>query len=130
MTEILGLTDSVTFLGERSDVESFYAALDIASLSSYGEGFPNVIGEAMACCIPCVVTDVGDCRRVVGKTGIVVPAKDPEALRNGWNRLINKGQEERAKLGIAARRRIHENFEISKVAGQYEELYQKLTIFF
>ena len=128
LVETLGLTGRVTCLGERSDVEFFYPALDIASLSSsYGEGFPNVIGEAMACCIPCVVTDVGDCRRLVGKTGIVVPAKDPVALKKGWDRLIDKGQMERAKLGMAARRRIFENFAISKVARQYEELYQKLT---
>ena len=128
LVETLGLTGRVTCLGERSDVEFFYPALDIASLSSsYGEGFPNVIGEAMACCIPCVVTDVGDCRRLVGKTGIVVPAKDPVALKKGWDKLIDKGKMERAKLGMAARRRIFENFAISKVARQYEELYQKLT---
>ena len=128
LVETLGLTGRVTCLGERPDVESFYPALDIASLSSsYGEGFPNVIGEAMACCIPCVVTDVGDCRRLVGKTGIVVPAKDPVALKKGWDRLIDKGQMERAKLGMAARKRIFENFAISKIARQYEELYQELA---
>lgn len=126
MIESLGLTDKVTCLGERPDVEFFYPALDIASLSSYGEGFPNVIGEAMACCIPCVVTDVGDCRRLVGKTGIVVPSKDSEALKKGWDKLIDKGQVERANLGAAARRRILENFAISKVAEQYEELYEKV----
>ncbi len=127
LVETLGLTGRVTCLGERPDVEFFYPALDIASLSSsYGEGFPNVIGEAMACCIPCVVTDVGDCRRLVGKTGIVVPAKDPMALKKGWDRLIDKGRMEREKLGMAARRRIIENFAISKIAGQYEERYQKL----
>lgn len=126
IVETLGLTGKVIFLGERSDVETFYPALDIASLSSYGEGFPNVIGEAMACGIPCVVTDVGDCRRLVGKTGVVVPAKDSEALKRGWGRLIDKGQVERANLGAAARRRILENFAISKVAEQYEELYQKV----
>ena len=126
IVEALGLRGRVILLGERPDVESFYPALDIASLSSYGEGFPNVIGEAMACCIPCVVTDVGDCRRLVGKTGIVVPAKNPEALEKGWEALIDKGQAERNKLGKAARRRILENFEISNIAGRYEELYQRV----
>ncbi len=125
--ETLGLTGRVTCLGERTDVESYDAALDIASLSSaYGEGFPNAIGEAMACGVPCVVTDVGDCGRLVDKTGIVVPANDPEALKNGWDKLIRKGRAERVKLGLAARRRILENFEISKIAGQYEALYQKV----
>ena len=126
IVEALGLGGRVIFLGERPDVESFYPALDIASLSSYGEGFPNVIGEAMACCVPCVVTDVGDCLQLVGRTGIVVPAKNPEALKEGWEELIDKGQAERNKLGTAARRRILENFEISDIAGRYEELYQRV----
>jgi glycosyltransferase involved in cell wall biosynthesis len=124
--EALGLTNRVTFLGEHLDIESFLAALDIASLSSYGEGFPNVVGEAMACGIPCVVTDVGDCRRLVGKTGIVVPPRDAPALKKGWERLMDKGQLERENLGSAARRRMFENFEISKIAGQYGELYQRI----
>ena len=124
----LGLKDRVTCLGERMDVESFYAALDIASLSSsHGEGFPNVIGEAMACAIPCVVTDVGDSRRLVEKTGIVVPPKDPEALKSGWDTLINMGRSGRADMGKTARRRIFENFSISRVAAQYEAQYQRLS---
>ena len=123
----LGLKDRITCLGERTDVESFYAALDIASLSSsHGEGFPNVVGEAMACSIPCVVTDVGDSRRLVGKTGIVVPPKDSMALKKGWDTLINKGQSERVNMGRAARERILENFTISSVAAQYEEQYQQV----
>jgi glycosyltransferase involved in cell wall biosynthesis len=122
-----GLKYRVTCLGERMDVESYYAALDIASLSSsHGEGFPNVIGEAMACAIPCVVTDVGDSRWLVGKTGIVVPPKDPMALKKGWDTLINKGQAERANMGRAARKRILENFTISSVAALYEEQYQQV----
>lgn len=123
----LGLKHRVSCLGERMDIESFYAALDIASLSSsHGEGFPNVVGEAMACSIPCVVTDVGDSRRLVGKTGIVVPPKDSMALKKGWDTLINKRQTERANMGRAARKRILENFAISSVAAQYEEQYQQV----
>ncbi|EFK10926.1 glycosyltransferase, group 1 family protein [delta proteobacterium NaphS2] len=126
--DALGLTDKVIRLGERSDVVPFYAALDMASLSSaYGEGFPNFIGEAMACRVPCVVTDVGDCRRLVGDTGIIVPVKDPAALKKGWEKLIDMGSVARYNLGLAARKRIHEKFAISKIAGQYESLYESFV---
>ncbi|MCF8127342.1 MAG: glycosyltransferase, partial [Deltaproteobacteria bacterium] len=119
MIDALGLKGRVMCLDEHSDVVPFYAALDIASLSSaYGEGFPNVIGEAMACCVPCVATDVGDCRRLVGNTGIIVPAKDSRALKKGWEKLIDMGSVARDSLGSAARKRIREKFTISKIAGQ------------
>jgi len=128
MIDALGLKEKVICLGEHSDVVPFYAALDIASLSSaYGEGFPNVIGEAMACCVPCVATDVGDCRRLVGNTGIIVPAKDSMALKNGWEQLIDMGSVARNNLGSAARKRIREKFTLSKIAGQYEELYKRVV---
>ncbi len=126
--DALGLKGRVMCLGEHSDVAPFYAALDIASLSSaYGEGFPNVIGEAMACCVPCVATDVGDCRRLVGNTGIIVPAKDPRALKKGWEQIMDMGSVARGDLGSAARKRIREKFTISKIAGQYEELYESVV---
>ncbi len=127
MVERLGLSDRVTCLGEQSDTAPFNMALDIASLSSaYGEGFPNVIGEAMSCAIPCVVTDVGDCRRLVGNTGIVVPPKDSGALKDGWDRMIQMGSVKRRRLGEAARNRILEHFTISKVAARYEDLYENI----
>lgn len=126
--DALGLTDKVICLGERSDVAPFYAALDMASLSSaYGEGFPNVIGEAMACRVPCVVTDVGDCRQLVGDTGIIVPPKDPKALKKGWGQLIDMGSAARDNLGLAARKRIREKFAISRIAGRYETLYESMV---
>ena len=71
------IQDRVHLLGERNDVPRIMQALDVVTPSSYGEGFPNVIGEAMACGAVCVVTDAGDSRRIVGETGIVVPPRDP-----------------------------------------------------
>jgi glycosyltransferase involved in cell wall biosynthesis len=121
------LKDRLHLLGLRKDVERIMAALDIVSSSSaYGEGFPSSIGEAMACGVPCVVTDVGDSERIVGKTGRVVPSKDPQALANAWKELIDIGQEGRRNLGFSARKRIKEHFEISEVVKQYEALYTSL----
>ncbi len=83
----LGLGSRVRWLPAQADVRGVYGALDLlTSSSSSGEGFSNVIGEAMACGTHCVVTDAGDSARIVGPTGIVVVRRDPEALADGWRR--------------------------------------------
>jgi glycosyltransferase involved in cell wall biosynthesis len=114
-------------LGERRDIPRLTAALDISSLSSYAEGFPNVVGEAMACGVPCVVTDVGDCRMIVGQTGIVVPPRDPDALAEGWRTLLRMDQDARIQLGAAARERIQRHFSLRQVVDEYEQLYLSLA---
>lgn len=73
-----------------SRMSAAYNALDICTSSSYGEGMPNAIAEAMACGVPCVVTQVGDSPAVVGDTGIVVPPKNAEALAAGWLTMIER----------------------------------------
>src|SRR3954451_3015646 len=93
----LGLADRIILLGERRDMPAFFAGLDICALSSaYGEGCPNVLGEAMACGVPCIATDVGDAADVIGDTGTVMPARDPAALAAGIERLIGVGAAGRA----------------------------------
>lgn len=113
-------------LGPREDIPRLAAALDIASSSSFGEGFPNVVGEAMSCGVPCVVTDVGDSDRIVGTTGRIVAAKDPEALAMAWKEMIALGEEGRRRLGVAARKRVMDRFELSKIVKKYEALYTSL----
>jgi glycosyltransferase involved in cell wall biosynthesis len=125
--EELGISDRIHLLGERKDIPRLTAALDIASTSSfYGEAFPNVIGEAMSCGIPCVVTDVGDSAWIVGNTGRIVPPKNSEALAAAWQELIELGSEVREDLGKAARARIIESFSLESVVVQYEELYESV----
>lgn len=82
----------------------------------------------MSCGVPCVVTDVGDSARIVGKTGLVVPPNDPEALAEAWEKLIDIGVEERKKLGTKARKRIIDCFELSLIVRKYEEFYSSLAI--
>jgi len=76
----LGISSQVHLLGERGDMPRLAAAMDIVSLTSHAEGFPNVIGEAMSCGVPCAVTDAGDSGRIVGSTGRVVAPGNVSAL--------------------------------------------------
>jgi glycosyltransferase involved in cell wall biosynthesis len=125
LTEELGLTRRTHLLGERLEVHRFMAALDVLSLSSlYGESFPIVIGEAMACAVPCVLTDLGDASWIVGDTGRVVPTSDAGALADAWSEMINLGAEGRATLGRAARSRVEELFPVKSVVRRYETLYE------
>jgi glycosyltransferase involved in cell wall biosynthesis len=119
----LKLGGRVHLLGSRPDVACINAAFDIASSTSCTEGFSNVIGEAMACGVPCVVTDVGDSARIVGDTGVVVPAQDPVALANGWQQLIALGSDGQILLGARARQRIEQNYSLEGIVSQYESLY-------
>ena len=84
LTIELGLDGKLILAGARRDMPAVFNALDIASSSSYGEGFSNAIAEAMACGVPCVVTDVGDSALIVGETGGVVPPSRPDALCEGF----------------------------------------------
>jgi glycosyltransferase involved in cell wall biosynthesis len=120
-----GIGPRTVCLGERTDVPRIDAALDVATCSSYTEGFPNAIGEAMACEVPCVVTDVGDARALVGDTGVVVPPREPEALAAGWRELAALGPDGRRRLGSAARQRIAEHFSLDVVTARYAALYRE-----
>jgi glycosyltransferase involved in cell wall biosynthesis len=122
------LAGRVHMLGQREDVAKIAAALDIASSSSaFGEGFSNTIGEAMACGVPCVVTDVGDSADIVGDTGIVVPPGNSEKLAAGWEELLSMGDDRRRELGERARERIMKRFELGIVVKQFEDFYSRLA---
>ncbi|MCK5360049.1 MAG: glycosyltransferase [Gammaproteobacteria bacterium] len=120
-----GLEESVHLLGLRNDVSRLVAAMDVAVSSSLGEGFPNVVGEAMACAVPCVVTDVGDSALIVGDAGHVVPAKDSEALAAAINELIQASPEFREELGKKARLQVKNNYSLQSVVNEYETVYRR-----
>jgi glycosyltransferase involved in cell wall biosynthesis len=104
-------------------------ALDVlVSASAYGEGFPNVIGEAMASGVPCVATDVGDSAVVIGDTGRIVPPKDPAALAAAIEAMLDLPQEELHELGRRARARIEAEFSIGNCLGRYSELFDSAVI--
>ena len=125
-TEMLALEGRVLLLGPRSDIAQVMNGIDVHVLSSSTEGFPNVLGEAMACGTPCVATDVGDSREIVGDTGWLVAPGDPAALARAMLEAIAETAEQRASRGERCRRRIAERFEIGAVSKRYEELWREL----
>jgi glycosyltransferase involved in cell wall biosynthesis len=109
----LGLMQHIVWHGPEHDMPRLYPALDVLCLTSaWGEGFPNVVGEAMACGVPCVVTDVGDAAHVVGEAGRVVPPENPAAIAAAVRALLNLPRDERRRLGHAARQRIIDVFSV------------------
>ncbi len=121
----LGIASHVLLLGERHDTPRLTAALDIACSASWAEAFCTAIGEAMACGVPCVATDVGDNACLVGDTGFCVPPRDPQALAQAILRMIDAGPERRRQIGAAARRRVEEEFSLPEIVSRYEALYEK-----
>lgn len=123
----LNLQESVILLGKRADVPRIMAALDIFVLSSIGEGFPNVIGEAMSSGAICVSTDVGDCSYMIENTGIIVPARKPKALADGILSVIELSIEKKQELEMLARKRVVEHFSLDIIVKEYENLYKRLS---
>lgn len=114
-------------LGLRHDIPRLMAALDVLASSSRGEAFPNVLGEAMACGVPCAATDVGDSASIVGDTGRVVASGDMAGLAAAMQELLTLPVEERAALSQRARVRVAENFEIGQIVRRYEAFYEELA---
>lgn len=129
LTELIpdSIRDRFLLLGHQPDVAALNCAFDIAVSASCYEAFPNVVGEAMACATCCVVTDVGDCREIVGEAGRVVPPNDATAMAAAWRSLIDGGVDLRRALGETGRRRVAQRYALPVVAGRYAQLYRDLA---
>lgn len=115
LSDQLGMTQEVIWAGGRTDMSAVYNALDIlVSTSAFGEGFSNVIGEAMACGKPCIVTDVGDSAWIVGDQGIVVPPASPHALKTAVLQLL-KELHTGHRIPTEIRQRIVKNFSVPQL---------------
>jgi len=91
--------------------------------SSAGEAFPSVLGEAMACGVPCVATDIGDSGLIIGDTGVVVPPGEPEKLAQGMLKLLTLTENEKRDSGLKARKRVVEQFNLPDIVSRYEKFY-------
>jgi glycosyltransferase involved in cell wall biosynthesis len=122
------IAERVHVLGLRTDIPRLTAALDVAtSTSIFGEAFPNVLGEAMACGVPCVATDIGDSSYIIGDTGRVVRSNDAQALATAWEQLLRMPEGARRELGERARERVSINFDLGKVMRRYEQVFMQLA---
>jgi glycosyltransferase involved in cell wall biosynthesis len=120
------LQERMHLLGRRNDIPRLMASLDVLASSSIGEAFPNVLGEAMSCAVPCVVTDVGDSAEIVGDTGAVVDSGDMEGLARHLIEILNMPSGDRQKMGVRARSRVAQKYEINGIVRRYEEFYEEL----
>jgi len=119
--------ENVHWLGLRRDLPALLDAADGFVLASAWEGMPLVVGEAMAMQKPVVATDVGGVRELVGDVGVIVPAKNSEALAASMLALMRQTIEDRRRTGHASRSRIENEFSIDSRADDWEALYRTLT---
>ena len=115
LTAEQGLDDRLVWAGERHDMPAVYSALDVATLVSSAEGCPHALCEAMACRVPCVVSDVGDNARVVGDAGVVVD-RTADAVTAGWEHALLRGQ----SFVDAARARIESRYSRDRMVAETE----------
>jgi len=112
-------------LGERmEDLPELMAAMDVLVSASFSEAFSNTLGEAMACAVPCVVTDVGDSAWIVGDYGLVVPPGDARALASAILQVAEMEKSKREDWGNQARAWVSRCFSLTAIASQYGKLYE------
>lgn len=126
LLEMTGQKNRYVLAGEQRNAVEYYSAMDIFCLSSISEGFPNVVCEAMAMELPCVVTDVGDCRRIVESTGIVVPPASIEDLTIGLMKFVSMDVNARKEIGKRSRHLIESRYSLAVILDQYRLLYSDL----
>lgn len=129
LVESLELESMILWVSGKDDIVKIYNTIDIFCLPShFGEGWPNVVGEAMACGVPCVVTDVGDAKTIVDDTGIVVPRRNPSALAEACIKLLNLSDEQFLVLKDKCRKRITENFTVEQMVKRFESVYNSILL--
>lgn len=128
LAKAFGMDDAIVWRSCEQDMPRAYNALDINTVASrFGEGFPNSVGEAMSCGVPCVVTDVGDSALIVGATGELVPRQSPEDLMQGWQRLLYRLDNDEEDTRARARRRIVEKYSVSTYVDRTERVLREAS---
>jgi glycosyltransferase involved in cell wall biosynthesis len=122
-----GYPQRFVLAGEQDDSVACFSALDVFCLSSISEGFPNVVTEAMAMEVPCVVTDAGDARDIVGDTGWTVASGNADALAAALLVVVRASREDRAARGRQARQRVRSLFSVERTGAEFEGLYAGLV---
>jgi len=128
-TEELPDQSNIRRLGVREDIERIYAGCDVVCLcSAFGEGFPNVLVEGMAAGLAPIATDVGDCARIVGDAGEIVPPRNVDAFAEALRNLIGLGREKLVEKGMAARRRIQVQYGLEHAVDTFDNVYKMQSV--
>ncbi|MFZ0402390.1 MAG: glycosyltransferase [Pseudolabrys sp.] len=123
-TEQIAAPPNLKALGHRQDIPELHAAADLLlSTSIFGEGFPNAVAEAMACGVPVVATDVGDSRRIVGDTGVIVSPRDVAAMVAAIIHIRAEPQAKRSARAAAARKRIEDHYSLDRMVSAFDALH-------
>lgn len=125
--QALGLEEKIQWAGNCQDMKAVYNALDLAvSASLFGEGVSNMIGEAMACGITCVTTDVGDSAWMVGDTGVVVTPGQAVTLAKGIETQLGRLKRQGPSLGLEARKRIETHLSVDALLDNTLQAFESL----
>jgi glycosyltransferase involved in cell wall biosynthesis len=123
----LNLGGHLSWAGSQAEMLNVYNALDMLVSSSTSEGFSNVVAEAMACGVPCVVTDVGDSGLLVADVGEIVKPRDPQALKNGMCTMLNRLENDTTNLSVLCRQRILDEFSVPIMVGRTVETLKQMV---
>ncbi len=124
----IGIDDQMVWAGARRDMHAVYNAIDILALtSSYGEGFSNTLGEAMACGVPCTATDVGDAAIIIADNNMIIARDDDEGMASAWRTIFETAQPERDAQRANCRHRIETEFSVSSMVDEYLGLYRQVS---
>jgi len=124
----LGLVEKFVWTGYLEKMVAVYNAFDILCLSSYGEGFPNAIGEAMACGIPVVTTDVGDSAEIVGDPSKVVKVGDYRQLAEVIIKMSKLPKEKLRSYGTRGLKRVTKKYALDSMVEKTEKALSSLSI--
>jgi glycosyltransferase involved in cell wall biosynthesis len=121
-----GLSKKFIWAGYIEKMTAAYNSLDVLCLSSYGEGFPNAIGEAMACSIPVVTTNVGDAAEIIGDIGKVVAVGDYQHMAKELLHFMGMPKADLRNLGIRSRERIIQKYSLEFMVSNTEKTLSSL----
>lgn len=115
-------------LGQRNDIPDIMCAIDLYIMPSFSEAFPNVLSEAMLCETPCISTDVGDAKYIVGNTGWIVPIRDPIAIADAYEKAFNSWQDRKKWKNRQrnCRKHIKDNYSIEKMVVNYNKTWNEV----